>query len=167
MKKMLLILVMVLLGTGGGVGAGFALRKPPATHDATETCVPAADAPQATQTPPAQDKGADSQHDYVKLDNQFVVPLVNRDEMRGLIIMSLSLELVRGTADTVYVKEPKLRDEFLEVLFEHANMGGFNGDFTAADRLEALKVSLGEVALRVLGPIVSDVLITDIARQAS
>lgn len=83
----------------------------------------------------------------------------------GLVVMSLSLEVGPGGQDLVFAREPKLRDVFLQVLFDHANAGGFDGAFTDANRLDPLRAALREVAVNVLGGVVSDVLIVDIARQ--
>ena len=47
--------------------------------------------------------------------------------------------------------EPKLRDVFLQVLFDHANMGGFRGAFTRSDVLEPLRTALREAAQKHLG----------------
>jgi hypothetical protein len=65
----------------------------------------------------------------------------------------------------VYGREPKLRDGFLIVLFDHAAAGGFDGDFTAPTKLAALRRALTEQARAILGPIANDVLIQDIVRQ--
>jgi len=63
-------------------------------------------------------------------------------------------------------REPKLRDSFLRVLFDHANMGGFEGNFTNAQVLGRLRAALREVAQQDLGvDVAQDVLIVEIARQ--
>ena len=49
----------------------------------------------------------------------------------------------------------------------HANTGGFSGTFTDGSNLVVLRNSLKEAAVQVLGKAVTDVLITDIARQDS
>ena len=109
--------------------------------------------------------GSNEDAEYVKLNNQFVVPVVNDDRVDALVVMSLSLELEPGQRETVYAREPKLRDVFLQVLFDHANMGGFQGNFTSGSNLEILRKSLTEAAQNILGPIVKGVLIFDLARQ--
>ncbi len=60
-----------------------------------------------------------------------------------------------------------MRDAFLQVLFDHANVGGFNGSFTDGTNLLTLRTSLKEAGGLILGPAIRDVLITDIARQDS
>jgi hypothetical protein len=56
---------------------------------------------------------------------------------------------------------------FLQVLFDHANAGGFQGSFTDGSNLVILRKALFESAAGILGEQVKDVLISDIARQDS
>ena len=182
MKKLLPIL-LALIGTGAGVGAGIFLAP---SHDATpaggEHAAPdaAGDGHGDPHAEPAADGhgeaaddhggGSDDGHggggnEFVKLNSQFVVPVVNGDRIQALVVLSLSLEVVAGGTEIVYAREPKLRDVILRVLFDHANIGGFEGNFTEARRLEILRRSLMEAARNVMGSSVKDVLITEIARQ--
>lgn len=103
--------------------------------------------------------------EYVKMNNQFVVPVVDEGRVAAMVVLSLSLEVEAGNTEAVYQREPKLRDAFLQVLFDHANVGGFSGSFTDGSNLVVLRTSLKEAASLVLGTMVSDILITDIARQ--
>lgn len=156
-----------LLGLAGllaGGGAGYMLRPaaapPDNAHDAT--------AGEGTAPAEAGHAGdAAAPRDYARLTNQFVIPLLDRGQVRSMVILSLSLEVEAGTAETVYAREPRLRDQFLQVLFAHANAGGFRGDFTEAATLDTLRRALREAAQATMGPIVSDVLISDIVRQDS
>jgi hypothetical protein len=160
---MLLKLIPILLlcvGVASGIGAGLALRPEPEpiiTEGASE------------QSDEAKTK--ESQHDaekekeYVKLNNQFIVPVVRKTLIESLVVLSLSIEVEAGQADLVYSHEPKLRDVLLQVLFDHANIGGFGGAFTNSNTMDILRISLTEAAQAVLGKAVSGVLITDIARQ--
>jgi hypothetical protein len=105
-------------------------------------------------------------NEYVKLSNQFVVPIVRNERVTALVVLALSLEIPAGQTDTVLSREPKLRDSFLQILFDHANIGGFQGNFTDAQVLGRLRMALREVAQRDLGrDLAKDVLIVEIARQ--
>ncbi|TGD41952.1 flagellar basal body-associated protein FliL [Pseudotabrizicola sediminis] len=161
MRK-LLPLLLIMIGAGAGLGAGLYLRPAPPvaegeTDPAAEGDAHAAGARQSPEQLP----------EFVKLTNQFVVPLVEKNQIASLVIISLSIEVTPGGTDQVYAKEPKLRDEILQRLFDHANTGGFRGTFTDADNLVILRNGLTEVARDVLGNIVKTVLITDIIRQDS
>ncbi|MEO0989901.1 MAG: flagellar basal body-associated FliL family protein [Pseudomonadota bacterium] len=166
MKKLIVPLVLALVGLGGGVGAGLALKPPPEEpmedpmgDMKTEDAAKKEEYPEKDPDVPAEG------FDYVKLNNQFVVPLVDGSAIKGLIVISLSLEVTTGTSEQVYAIEPKLRDSFLQVLFDHANAGGFSGAFTKPTNMMVLRDSLLEIARRNLGDIVTDVLIVDLIRQ--
>jgi flagellar FliL protein len=151
----LLPILLILIGVGGGIGAGVMLR--PAPEPAAEG---AHEAPVAEPTvDPA------NMPDYAKLNNQFVIPVVEKGRVAAMVILALSLEVEKGKTEEVFTREPKLRDVFLQILFDHANAGGFNGSFTDGANLILLRKSLLEAAKSVLGTVVSDVLISDIARQ--
>ena len=165
MMRMLLPLLLALVGTGGGIAAGLVLRPAAQDEPAVEQTQEGAAETDGPGDPTAQAKEAAGDSEFVKLNNQFVIPVVSDDRIGAMVVLSLSLEITGGQGQTIYTREPKLRDGFLQVLFDHANMGGFDGEFTGADRMNALRRSLRDVATRVLGEVARDVLITEIARQ--
>ena len=93
------------------------------------------------------------------------MPLIQGDKVTAMVVLSLSLETKPGLSDTVFTYEPKLRDVFLRVLFDHANAGGFRGAFTQSGTLDLLRQGLREAAQKEMGDDIFDVLIVDIARQ--
>jgi hypothetical protein len=155
MFRKLLPVILAFLGFGAGVGGGMALRPTadPATRPVMETTAV------ETEVDP---KNAP---EYVKLNNQFVVPVLEEGRVTAMVIMALSLEVVKGSTEAVYAREPKLRDAFLQVMFDHANAGGFQGSFTDGSNLILLRKALLEAAQSTIGDSVKDVLISDIARQ--
>lgn len=157
MRKLLPIL-LILIGTGSGVATGIILRPAPLADSIED---PAADGTKL----PDPIEGPEVANEFVKLTNQFIVPVVEKDRIASLVILSLSLEVTSGNRESVYAQEPKLRDSILQLLFDHANTGGFRGSFTDADNLVILRKGLHEVSRRILGDIVKSVLITDIIRQ--
>jgi hypothetical protein len=161
MKK-LLPLLLALLGLGGGTAAGFLLKpQEPAPPPAAAPC-----GEQAEAAPEPSPAGEEQEgRDYVKLNNQFVVPVIKGGQVAALVVMSLSLEVSPGMREAIYEREPKLRDVFLQVLFDHANVGGFDGNFTRSDNLRNLRRALLEVARKAVGESVSDVLVIDMVRQ--
>lgn len=175
MIRKLLPIVLALIGLGAGIGAGMALRPPPdEPAPSTENADGPAPTPEETDVGeadnPAEDKPSLSPEgaplfDYVKLNNQFVVPVVQGGKVSALVVMSLSLEVPVGRSQQVFALEPKLRDAFLQVLFDHANSGGFAADFTETKSMVVLRDALRETAVKILGAMVTDVLITDLIRQ--
>mgnify|MGYP002737378651 CR=1 FL=1 len=169
MLRKLVPVLLALLGLGGGVGAGMFLRPAPGAADlaaGTEGGEAAAQGEAQAQDGTAADaEPKEGTPEYVKMNNQFVVPVVQDGRVASMVVLSLSLEVEAGNTETVYQREPKLRDAFLQVLFDHANIGGFSGSFTDGSNLVVLRTSLREAAALILGTMVTDVLITDIARQ--
>lgn len=180
MKRLLLPIILLLFGVGGGVGAGFMLGSGNAVASETEEDEHGAEEEHAEgddhdgeehaedeePAEPARVQPAGEGTEYVRINNQFVVPIVRNGAVRSLVVMSLSLEVDVGGNSAVFNLEPRLRDSFLRVMFAHANSGGFDGLFTEAEAMAPLRSALREAAQNVLGRgSTHDVLITDITRQ--
>ncbi len=151
MIKKLLPILLGLLGLGIGIGAGIFLRPAPVEAPVVEE----------VEIDPAMAP------EYVKLANQFIVPVMLKGKVAAMVILSLSLEVENGTTQEVYELEPKLRDVFLQVMFDHSNSGGFTGSYTDGANLMLLRKALLEAAKGILKEKVTDVLIIDIVRQDS
>lgn len=167
MLRKILPLMLALVGTGAGVAAGLVLM-PSASPDHGVAADPTAGhqdttpAAAAVHAPPDHAAGTS---EYVKMTNQFVVPIMGTERVEALVVASLSVEVATGNTEAVYQREPKLRDVFLQVMFDHANIGGFEGAFTSGERMEILRSALLDAARSVLGSDVRDILITEMARQ--
>lgn len=178
----LLPVILGIVGIAGGAAAGHFLK--PAELSSDDKMAMAAGDPKSGKQDgkPAADKQVakkdhdhDDDHkapatalsdaDYVKLNKQFVVPIVEGERVSSLIVISMALEADQGLSETIFQFEPKIRDEFLSVLFKHAQSGGFTGVFTADQPMQDLRSSLLYAAQSVLGRAVRSVLVTDIVRQ--
>lgn len=166
MKKLLPVL-LAIMGIGAGVGVGIVLKPTEEQHADMPDCIPTpgADGHEMAKAPEMEETDMLAVREYVKMSNQFVVPIVGPDRIASLVVVSLSLEVTPGQTASVYSREPRLRDGFLQVLFDHANVGGFAGSFTEADKLDGLRRTLLQTARDHVGPAVTDILITEIARQ--
>ena len=160
----ILPILLAIGGVSAGVGAGLALKPDPGETTLDPGCEPSQAAKLVPETPPA-DKKPTEDGEYVKLNNQFVVPVVGETLVDALVVMALTVEVAPGMSSEIYTREPKLRDAFLQVMFDHANIGGFDGTFTNANNLDMLRAALTETAQSLVGSVVMRVLITDIARQ--
>jgi flagellar basal body-associated protein FliL len=151
MAKLLPILLMVL-ALAGGASAGWFLRPPPSEADPT--------APMQTVAP-------DVPIVLHQMTNQFMVPLVEADRITAIMVISLALDVPETAKAQVAQAEPRLRDRFLQVMFDHANLGMFDGVFTANNHMAQLRRALLEAAQATVGQeAVRAVLITDILRTA-
>ena len=166
MAKLIPILVLVICAALG-LTAGKFLRPPPAEPaDSVSEEIDGEKPAEETEAAEQEPEGTSPDRDYVKMNNQFVVPIVTDNRVSAMVVLSLSIEAPLGKEDDVLRREPKLRDSFLRVLFTHANIGGFDGEFTSIEKLGGLKRALKEVGQRDAGAdLVKDVLIVEIARQ--
>jgi flagellar protein FliL len=161
MKLAGLLVPVLALAVGLGIGAGGAiLTKPEPPAEEPSTGEGEAGKPASLPPPPPGEPT-----EFAPIGNQFVVPVLREGRVRALVLVSITLEVKEGSTGEVFSIEPRLRDAFLQVLFDHANAGGFDDRFTQADRMSLLRKALREAAGRMLGPILRDVLIVDIVRQ--
>ncbi|WP_170334643.1 flagellar basal body-associated protein FliL [Ruegeria arenilitoris] len=166
MMKKLLPVIFLLVGLGAGVGAGVMLAPSGFKEAAKQVKAEKSKENSAkAQDDKTGKKNKPSDYEYLKLTKQFVVPVVDSERIEALVTMSLSLEITPGMTEAFYAVEPKLRDGFLQVMFDHANTGGFDGAFTESDNLKVLRKALLETARRDLGDDVSQVLIMSVSRQ--
>lgn len=157
----LLPVIFLVIGLGGGIGVGMFLSPKPEPEMSEDGENPE----KMEEKKEAKVEKAPEETEFHKLVNQFVVPVIKDGKVASQVVLSLSLETEIGLSDLFFAMEPKIRGSFLQVLFDHANMGGFKGMFTDSNTMELLRKSLTETAQNVMGDGVVDVLITDIARQ--
>lgn len=147
----ILPILLVLIGLGAGLGAGLFLRP----------------ASEPVEVKEEKSEEAPAISEFVKLNNQFVIPVVEQGRVSALVIISLSVEVTLGATEAVFTQEPKLRDAMLQIMFDHANAGGFKGVFTDGANLIVLRRALTESAQKIMGDVIKDVLISDLSRQDS
>lgn len=170
MKKVILPVVLLCVGVGSGVGAGLMLKQEP-DKSLDAAVIPAANGPcgdtagvpstDAPVTPLASDLG----REFAPLEKQFIVPVMQDEKLVSMALLSLSLEVPPGDVPKVYAAEPRLRDQLLQDMFNHASIGGFSGNYTDASKMRILRQKLLESARNILGPTALDILILEINRQ--
>lgn len=162
--RRLIPVILALLGLVAGLGAGFVLR--PATPVAAPPPDEAATATARGLTPVTlapRPEGAE----VLRLPNQFLIPLIGEGRVRAMVVLAVALELAPGHGIDMQRDEPRMRAMFLQILFDHANLGGFDGVFTSGEQLLALRRILLEAARAEFGSAVHDILIVDLVRQES
>lgn len=166
MMGKLIPVLLALVGLAVGVGAGMIFRPDAQETSMINPCGEEYEKLGGKSDEPGDSENADtSDVVYVKLNNQFVVPVVFHGNVKSLVVLSLTLEVSASSQDQIYQHEPKLRDAFLQVLFEHANSGGFDGAFTSGRNMSLLRDALLEVATKTFGNRIRDILIVDLVRQ--
>jgi hypothetical protein len=168
MKLAGLIVPLAALAVGLGIGAGGAILTKPAPPEDTAGTSEAAEGTEGKEPAagkPAPPPPPDEVTEFAPIGNQFVVPVLREGRVHALVLVSITLEVAEGSTAEVFSIEPRLRDAFLQVLFDHANAGGFDDRFTQADRMSLLRQALREAADRMVGPALRNVLIVDIVRQ--
>jgi len=152
MKKLLPV-ILALVGLLAGAGAGWTLR-PGVQHG-----------PEGDNT--AHYSPVPANTETLRLPGQFVVPILEDGRVRMMVVLSLALELAEGHNVSLQRQEARLRAVLLQVMFDHANTGGFEGVFTSGEALLLLRRTLREAARAEIGTAVHDVLITELLRQES
>jgi hypothetical protein len=167
--KLLIPIVFLSVGLGVGIGAGIVLApaEAPGGTSGSKEVHKETKGSEETKSKPKKSPKKDGEggFEYLKMTKQFVVPVVEDDKIAAMVTLTLSLEADPAITEAFYSIEPKLRDAFLQVIFDHANTGGFNGTFTESVNLSVLRKALLEVARKDLGRNVSQVLIMSINRQ--
>lgn len=149
----LIPVLLILLGIGLGTGAGLYLRPAPEVGAEDDELA----------LPPVLAGGEN--FGTLEFANQFMVPLVIEGRIAFVVVLNLALEIPETQRAMVTANIPRLRDGLLQVLFDHANSGGFEGMFTDHDKMGPLRRALLEAAQHMLGrEAVRGVLITDMLR---
>ncbi len=103
--------------------------------------------------------------EYVKFNSQFVVPLQTEGRVTALLVANLLLEVPEGSTEAAVIREPRVRDEFLKILFNMAAEGAFAEDLFAPEIQTELRGRLLTAARSILGNQINAVLISDFLKQ--
>lgn len=162
-------ILLLMLGVAAGGGAGWFLQP---AHG-PQTVAAHADDPHTGGGQPAEGHsgGAPSAEESVadgvtvRMPNQFVVPVISEGRVNAMVVIGLALVLRPENDFSLSTDEARIRAVFLQMLFDHANLGGFDGVFTSGEALLSLRRMLREAARAEIGPDLLDILITELMRQ--
>lgn len=155
----ILAILLVPLGLIAGLASGHFLAPEPELVEEEEKIE---GEKEARKKPPKLDL---SKADYAKLDKHFIIPVIEDGVVTALVVITMAIEVNKESRDLVFEHEPKLRAEFLNVFFNHAQSGGFSGVFIHTQAMNDLRGSLNAAAWSVLGDAAHQVLITSLTRQ--
>lgn len=160
MLKKVLPLLSLLAGLAGGGATAIVLMPDTSADHGEDNHAKASEA--GSEHPAAPDPNS---LEIVKLPNQFVVPVILNNRVRSMVILTVALEVDVAQADVVRTREPRLRDTFLDELFNLAAIGGFKDDVISRETLDIVRTALTKRAQESLGLDAVTVLVTDMARQ--
>ena len=168
MKKIFPIL-LILAGIAGGGAAGMMLKPGPdgggMAGDAAEGAGDGGAMGDAGDGDAFSGEVGETARDYVEIGRQMIIPVVEGDRTRALMMFELAVDVPLEMRETVFLHEPRLRDAFLRELFAMSHTGAFLETYTDDMIVEELRRKLLAAAQKLLGPDVADVLILDIMRQ--
>ncbi|MEM9422662.1 MAG: hypothetical protein AAF986_09175 [Pseudomonadota bacterium] len=102
---------------------------------------------------------------YYKFQRDFIVPVMRKDYVDAVVLISFSVEMNEDEIEKIRPKEPRFRDAFMKTLLGLSHSGLFDSDITAPDVYDTLQSSLSETASSVMGEAAQGIVIVDFARQ--
>lgn len=106
-----------------------------------------------------------SQNGYMKFSRQFVVPVIGSAGVRSLVVMDINVEVPAALTESIYTREPKLRDTLLSTLLRLSNEGVFDEGLLDAQTQATIRAELLGSARAVIGENALNILILNITRQ--
>lgn len=162
MLKIIIPVLFSIIGIASGAAVGYFVLPMPQSLER------ACDCSEESHSESGEAEGTDEEFSslaFFPLSRQFMVPSINDGDVKGIVVLSLTLEAESSSSEVIYASEPELRDKFLELLFAYSNAGGFAKGFIQSNDLELLKKDLSAIAQEVVGATARRVLIVDLVYQ--
>ncbi len=180
MKNIVSALIVVVCIIAGGVGGHFLKSgqagAPEANeHAATSEAASAEDGHGSDHS--AKPKKGDSHSTdkkaspdgaggyYFKFTREFIVPIMEGDRVKSLVILNINLETDPSKAQTLFSMEPKLRDNIMTTLIGLSNDGVTFESLTNVESYETIRSTILMNLKSVVATGIENVLILDMARQ--
>ena len=151
MKNTIILIIILLAGLATGIALFFQFNVSGETQTGSGSEYKDYSAPEDIET--------------VKLDKQFIVPVIKDGTVASLVIASIALEVEAGLREEIFRTEARLRSALLATFFEHSNAGTFSDNFIESRKLVPLVRSLGETSKSIFGEKVKRIFLTEISRQ--
>lgn len=103
---------------------------------------------------------------YSKFDKPMIIPIFRNNKAIGMLLAEIWLEL-EPESDTITIstKEPRLRDELMQVFYAYASEGRLSESLLEPKTQAELRRDLTNVARQFIGDSLHAVLINDMQRQ--
>lgn len=158
--KLMFAMLLILAGIAGGAAFGMMMRPTSETADASHPGPEPVE--EAHDVIPADE---DKAVEYVSLERQIVVPVLDGDKTVAFMVFSLAIDVPASEKQTVYAREPLLRDAFLRDLFELSHTGAFRGGYLDAGVRAEVKRKLLASARHNASREIREVLILNFLRK--
>ena len=160
MSKILPIII-ILIAVGGSGFAAMQLRGggPAATAETGEASAG------ATLHTVKEKEEASKPTGYYKFQRDFIVPVMRKNYVDAVVLISFSVEMEEEEIEKIRPKEPRFRDAFMKTLLGLSHDGLFDADITAPEVYETLQTALNDTAAAVMGEASKGIVIVDFARQ--
>ncbi|MGD1868928.1 MAG: hypothetical protein ACFB0F_05325 [Neomegalonema sp.] len=163
MNKLMLVGVIVAGALAGGA-VGFVMMPEPPELTEEEKKKAQEEAKKKAKAEKMAKKA--TEYDYLRLDRQFVVPIIEDGSVRSLVVLELNLEIEPGASERIYSIEPRVRDALLAQLHRTAQEGGFVDRLGTSSFLNELREDLRLALKPILGDDLHSDLIGNNVRRA-
>lgn len=180
MKNIVSALIVIVCIVAGGLGghflkSGLAGAPPAGEHEGKPEAAPAKDAHGSDHG--EKPKKADghstgkqvapdgSDGTYFKFTREFVVPIMEGDRVKSLVILNINLETDPSQSQALFSMEPKLRDNIMTTLIGLSNDGVTFESLTKVESYETIRSMILMNLKSVVASGIENVLILDMARQ--
>ena len=109
--------------------------------------------------------GGGSGYGYFNFRRNFIVPVIGKERVQALVLISVSIEMPEDKIEEVQTREPNIRDAFMKALLAMSYEGVFNQDITNPDVYNEIQKRLYETAKVSVDKDVKSILLVDFARQ--
>ncbi|GAB5459090.1 MAG: flagellar basal body-associated FliL family protein [Henriciella sp.] len=180
----LIPMVIVVVGAAGGTFGGQMLKSPAPSQAAVEHEDKADhksdddygekkssyDKADKADKGHSSDKGKKSGYGsgdaaYHNFSREFVVPVMQGDRVKSLVILNISLEADESISSKLFSQEPKLRDNIMTTLIQLSSGTDVFENLTDAESYETIRTMVLKNLDSVISTGIHNVLILDVGKQ--
>lgn len=108
---------------------------------------------------------ATTEYAYYKFSREFVVPMIQDDRVKSLVIFNLNLEVEPSVSQELFSKEPVVRDNIMSTLIKLSNDGKTFQSLSNVENYETMRSMVLKNLQTEVAAGIHNVLILDMARQ--
>ena len=109
--------------------------------------------------------GGDGEPTYYKFSREFVVPIIENDRVKSLVILNLNLQVDSSASQSLFSQEPVLRDNIMTTLITLSSDDTVFNSLNSIEHYETIRSMILKNLQDAFSGDVQNVLILDMARQ--